>query len=70
MIEAQGPPPAMVVVVEQSEEREQEPPAVEISIRESKRPGIVDITSLLGSPKVTIVRSMLKVLDTRVVIEV
>jgi hypothetical protein len=52
----QGPPLGAVVAVEQPEGRVEEPP---VETRDSSEPGIVDITRILGTPTVIVVRSTL-----------
>jgi hypothetical protein len=52
VVGVQGPPPAAATVVEQPEERVEEPDVEARALGES---GIMDITSILGAPTVTVV---------------
>jgi hypothetical protein len=56
--EVQSPPPAAAVAVEQPEDRIEEPP---IEAGAASEASFVDLTRILGTPTVTIVRSTLQV---------
>jgi hypothetical protein len=58
-VEAQGKAPAEVVAVEAQEKVPAEAVAVEAQEEAPAKAGMVDITSILGAPTVTVVRSSL-----------